>query len=145
MNAFFPRALPAVAGVLALLASVPPGASAQVPAATAAEYFETLDSNQDGRVDQGEYESSNLFAQLDSDRNNRITAAELETILGPQEDGTPSAADRIRLADNNDDGELSDEELRRNAEMQFDRLDGNADGYLDLAELKAGFGIPIVR
>jgi hypothetical protein len=28
--------------------------------------------------------------------------------------------------------------------MQFARLDGNSDGYLDLAEMKSGFGIPIV-
>lgn len=137
--------MPIRAAGLCVLLSAATAAFAQALAATATEYFETLDTNQDGRVEQGEYESSNLFTQLDADRNNRVTAAELEALLGPQEDGMPSAADRIRLADNNDDGELSDEELRRNAEMQFVRLDGNSDGYLDLAELKSGFGVAIVE
>jgi hypothetical protein len=54
----------------------------------------------------------------DSNRNNRISAAELEEIPGPQQDGAPSAADRIRVADLNDDGELTDEELRRRAEVR---------------------------
>ena len=139
------RAFPPVACVLLGLASLSSGTSlAQVLPATATERFETLDTNQDGLVAKDEYESGNLFSQLDGDRNNRITADELEAILGPQEDGAPSAADRIRLADANGDDELSDEELRRNAEMQFTWLDRDNDGYLDLAEMKSGFGIPAV-
>ena len=131
------------AALLLALVTLPLLCRAQVPATTATEHFETLDTNQDGRVDQSEYESSNLFAQLDGDRNNRITPDELEAILGPQLDGMPSAEDRIRIADNNDDGELSDEELRRAGEMQFNSMDRNADGYLDLAEMKSGFGIRV--
>ena len=143
MNIALSRPSILAASLLLALASLPLLCRAQVPATSATEHFETLDTNQDGRVDQGEYESSNLFAQLDGDRNNRVTADELEAILGPQLDGMPSAADRIRLADQNDDGELSDEELRRAGEMQFERMDSNADGYLDLAEMKSGFGIRV--
>lgn len=143
MNTTFPRICACALALVAL--SMPANACfAQALATTATEHFEALDSNGDGRVDASEYGSSNLFAQLDGDRNNRITAEELDAILGPQQDGMPSAADRIRIADGNGDGELSDEELRRNGEMQFARLDGNSDGYLDLAEMKSGFGIPIV-
>lgn len=148
MTSRSPRAFHFGAGALLLaLASYPDGvALAQVPTATttATEQFETLDTNKDGRVGKDEYESSGLFAQMDSNRDNRVTAEELEAMLGPQEDGMPSAADRIRGADRNDDGELSDEELRRNAEMRFVWLDRNVDGYLDLAEMKSGFGIPAV-
>jgi Ca2+-binding EF-hand superfamily protein len=132
--------------LLLALVSIPAGTClAQVPpptTATATEHFETLDTNKDGRVGKDEYESSGLFAQMDGNHDNRITSGELEAILGPQKDGTPSAADRIRVADRNDDGELSDEELRRSAEMRFAWLDRNDDGYLDLAEMKSGFGIP---
>lgn len=145
MNIPLRAVYPGTGTLLLVLASIPAGLCvAQVPPATATEHFETLDTNKDGLVGKDEYESSNLFAQLDGDRNNRITADELEAILGPQEDGMPSAADRIRVADGNDDGELSDEELRRNAEMQFTRLDRNNDGRLDLAEMKSGFGIPAI-
>lgn len=111
---------------------------------TAAQHFETLDTNQDGLVSKDEYESSGLFAELDGNSDNRVTAEELEAIFGPQEDGMPSPADRIRVADSNDDGELSEEEIRRNAEMRFAWLDRNNDGNLDLAEMKSGFGVPAV-
>jgi len=128
--------------LLLVLVSLPTGdCLAQVPPTPATVHFETLDTNKDGRVGKDEYESSGLFAQMDSNHDNRITADELEGMLGPQQDGMPSAADRIRVADGNDDGELSDEELRRNAEMRFAWLDRNHDGYLDLAEMKSGFGI----
>ena len=92
-----------------------------------------------------EYDSDSLFKQIDSNSNNRISAEELQSVLGPQEDGSASAAERIRVADGNDDGELTDEELRRAAEMRFSWLDRNADGELDLAEMKTGFGIPAAQ
>lgn len=137
------RILSTVTGVLTLALCLAPGASvAQTPPTTAAQHFETLDTNKDGLVSKGEYESSGLFAELDGNGDNRITAAELEDIFGPQDDGMPSPADRIRVADSNDDGELSEEEIRRNAEMRFVWLDRNNDGNLDLAEMKSGFGIP---
>ena len=125
------------------LAAAPVGiCAAQVLPATAAAGFEILDTNKDGAVTKYEYDSSNLFRRIDSNRNNRISADELEAILGPQQDGMPSAADRIRTADANQDGELTDEELRRAAEMRFTWLDRNEDDKLDLAEMRAGLGIP---
>jgi hypothetical protein len=135
-------ALP-VSALLLVLGWVPAGIClAQGLPATASGRFEALDTNRDGFVRKGEYNTDALFAAIDSDRNSRITAAELEAILGPQGDGELSAADRIRLADRNVDGELDHEELRRSAEMRFQRLDGNRDDILDLAEFRAGFGRP---
>lgn len=128
--------------LLLLIPLVP--CTAQVLPATATAHFETLDTNKDGLVSKSEYESSGQFAQMDANSDNRISAAELETILGPQQDGAPSAADRIRVADSNYDGELTDEEFRRNAEARFTQLDSNSDGSLDLAEMKSGFEVSIV-
>jgi Ca2+-binding EF-hand superfamily protein len=133
---------PASVLLLALGAVVAGTCAAQVLPPTASARFEALDTNRDGVVDKSEYESNSLFAKIDSNRNNRISAEELQSVLGPQEDGAASAADRIRVADGNDDGELTDEELRRAAEMRFSWLDRNSDGNLDLSEMKAGFGIP---
>ena len=107
--------------------------------------FAALDSNKDGVVDKYEFDSSAAFATLDADHNNRISASEVEAIVGPQGDGMPSAADRIRNLDRNGDGELNDEELRNAAEARFQWLDTNDDGKLDLAELRSGFGVPLGR
>lgn len=129
--------------VLSVLGFVPLVASAaqELPTSATAS-FEALDTNRDGVVSKYEYDSDVTFSNIDSNDDFRISAAELESILGPQEDGTPSAADRIRTADRNQDGELDDEELRRAAEMRFQWLDSDHDGELSLPEMKSGFGIP---
>src|SRR5688572_17950186 len=129
--------------VLLVLGFVPLAASAaqELPTSATAS-FEALDTNRDGVVSKHEYDSDVTFSSIDSNHDYRISATELESILGPQADGTPSAADRIRVADRNEDGELNDEELRRAAEMRFAWLDRDHDGELSLAELKSGFGIP---
>lgn len=130
-----------VSVLLFVFVSVPAGiCAAQGIPTTASGRFELFDANRDGVVSKGEYDSDALFAAMDSDRNNRVSAAELQAILGPQRDGEPSAADRIRAADSNSDGELTDEELRRSAEMRFQWLDTNQDGNVDLAEFRSGFG-----
>ena len=134
--------LPVSALLLALGVVTTGTSAAQGLPTTASGRFEALDANGDGFVRKDEYNTDTLFAAIDSDRNSRITAAELEAILGPQGDGELSAADRIRLADRNVDGELDHEELRRSAEMRFQRLDSNRDDNLDLAEFRAGFGRP---
>ena len=129
--------------VLLLLVGTAPGiCSAQGIPATASGRFDVLDRNRDGVVSKHEYSSESLFAAMDADRNNRLSATELEAALGPQSDGGLSAADRIRIADSNSDGELTDEELRRAVEMRFVKLDSNHDDNVDLAELKSGFGRP---
>ena len=124
-----------------VLGFVPAGiCTAQIPT-TAAASFESLDHNRDGVVSKYEYDSDALFASMDSDHNNRVSAAELEAILGRQA-WLASAADPISRADRNHDGELDDEELRRTAETRFEWLDRNRDDNLDLAEMQSGFGIP---
>jgi Ca2+-binding EF-hand superfamily protein len=117
-------------------------AHAQVRGETAAERFATLDRNADGEVSKDEYDGTTLFQALDADHNNRVTVAEVQALLGPDKDGQLTAADRIRVADLNGDGELSDEEVRRVAEMRFQSLDTDHDEVLTLAELQSGFWRP---
>lgn len=125
--------------------AVPAGiCSAQAVPATATERFQSLDANQDGVLSKYEYDSDAAVAAMDDDHNGRISAEELQGILGSQEDGAASAADRIVGSDLDNDGELSDDELRRSLEFRFQWLDSNKDGNVDLAELKAGHGVPMV-
>ena len=137
MTAFLLRAY-----ALSLALLVPAGVCA---AQDATSRFESLDTNRDGSVEKSEYDSKKLFGVLDTNRNYNISAEELQDFLGPQEDGALPAADFIRLADMNGDGELNAEEIRRRVEMRFQWLDANRDGKLDLPELKAGFRVPMSR
>ena len=135
-----------VCALFLVLAAVSPGlCAAQGLPKTAADRFAALDANADGVLSKYEYDSDALFAAVDDDHNNRISAAELQGLLGSQEDGALSAADRIGVADGNSDGELTDEELRRGLEFRFKWLDKNKDGNVDLAEMKSGFGVPMLN
>lgn len=119
--------------------------SAQGLPGTASARFQALDVNQDGVLSKYEYDSDAAFDAMDDDQNNQLSAPELQAVLGPVEEGAPSAVERIRRADLDGDGELSDAELRRGLEFRFQWLDGDKDGNVDLAELKSGMGIPMVR
>lgn len=129
---------------LTLVTTAPCMAQGRVPA-TAADRFAALDTNRDGSVSRDEYNADALFSLLDTDHNYRVTAAELDAVLGSQQDGMPSSADRIRNLDRNGDGELNDEEMRNAAEARFQWLDKNDDGKLDQSELTSGFGVPLGR
>jgi len=133
------------AGILAMLLVTTGTCVAQARSETAAERFEALDANRDNVVSKYEYDSDAAFAVMDANHNNRISSSELQGLLGPQEDGHPSAADRIGVADVNGDKELSDDELRRALEIRFNWLDTNRDGNLDLPEMTSGFGVRILH
>jgi len=133
------------AAIFALLAVTTGTCGAQVRSETAAERFTALDANRDNVVSKYEYDSDAAFAVMDANHNNRISSSELQGLLGPQEDGHPSAADRIGVADVNGDKELSDDELRRALEIRFNWLDTNRDGNLDLPEMTSGFGVRILH
>ena len=107
---------------------------------TSEERFARLDLDGNGTVSEDEYESSvrQIFSDLDTDKNNRVSNAELTAASQPQGEGMYSPADRIRFMDMNTDGELTEEELERGAERAFQRLDTNTDEMLDLGELKSG-------
>ena len=131
--------------LIVLAAGIPLLCAAQSLPKAADSRFEALDVNGDGVLSKYEYDSDAAFAAMDDDHNNRISAEELQALLGPQEDGALSAADRISVADGNSDGELTDEELRRGLQFRFNWLDKNKDGNVDLPELKSGFGVPMLH
>ncbi|WP_313422351.1 EF-hand domain-containing protein [Stenotrophomonas rhizophila] len=131
--------LPRMLCVLSLaLCAVAMGHAQDMPG-TASARFDQLDRNHDGRVTADEYNGKAVFAALDADWNYRLTLDELQAVLGPDRDGQLSAADRLRVADLNGNGELSQDEVSRFAQMRFQGLDSNRDERLDLAEFQRGF------
>jgi Ca2+-binding EF-hand superfamily protein len=128
-------ALLVLSGVLAAGA-----VAAQDLPATASDRFAMLDRNGDGKVSRDEYDGDAFFRLVDADHNYRVSVDEVQAVLGPQRDGEFSATEWLRIADQNGDGELSAEEMRRSSEMRFQRLDANQDGNLELSEVRVGIG-----
>jgi Ca2+-binding EF-hand superfamily protein len=121
-------------------------AFAQAIPDTASGRFDALDANRDGVLSKYEYDSETVFAVLDGNHDDRISADELQVLLGPAtEDRKTNAAARIAVADTNGDGAWEYDEITRGSEMRFKWMDANQDGNVDLAELQASFGVPMVR
>lgn len=133
---------PRLACSLLLCLGVAATGHAQAVGDTAAQRFTALDKNGDGRVSDDEYDGAALFRLLDADHNYRVSVDDIQSLLGPDRDGQLTAADRIRVADLNGDGELSEEEVERVADMRFQSLDVDHDNNLTLTELQAGFWRP---
>ena len=75
------------------------------------------------------------FIQLDVDKNGQISQAEFMKLVT----GTPSADGRPLLAklDSNKDGQISLIEHRAGKLSYFDQIDGDKDGVVTIAEMKA--------
>ena len=121
--------------------SNPVPASVRLPQ-SAEQRLAAMDKDGNGTISEDEYEDAiaNIFRDLDADHNNRVSADELSSASAPQHEGMLSPADRIRRIDMNNDGELTEEELKRGAETAFHILDTSGDDALDLGELKSGGG-----
>jgi hypothetical protein len=139
-----PKRLPHALLVLLLPAGVVCAQDGAAPPTPREASFARADSNGDGRVSPDEHREAAkaAFDAIDADHNYSITTEEID-VASPQRDGELSAAQRIALIDGNDDGILSDDENRLAAEAEFERLDVNGDGALELAEVKSGAPVPV--
>jgi len=92
------------------------------------------------------------FAELDTDKNGQITAAEMtahrearmekraerRAARGKDKPGRPMRGGNMGMrADANGDGQLSLAEMTAQAVTRFDRIDANKDGTIDAAERTA--------
>lgn len=132
---------------LALL-SLAGAALAQQPmqvssAARATQLFTELDANRDGVVSQYEFDGDAVARLIDGNADRQVSKQEFDPLLGRSVDAR--TAGHVQVADSNDDGVMSEEEVRKGTYRQFMLLDMNRDGNLDRNELEAGFHIPQVR
>ena len=112
-----------------------------------------FDDNRDGKVSRDEYLASvkRRFADLDLDRDGRITDADLPPMmrgrmaLAGQDFAEEKGRSRdhrgplamLRGADANNDGVITWEEASAAAELRFARLDRTKDGIIDAADAEA--------
>jgi len=102
--------------------------------------FTTLDDDDDGRIDFGEYAASatGQFVTMDRDGNGLVTPAEMDAhraSLG-RIARVPSVQ-VIKAVDSDGDGMLAQWENEAIARREFDALDANHDGFISRAEARA--------
>jgi len=117
-------------------------AIAQHAALDSSESFARLDTNHDGVLSQYEFDGDALVALMDTDRDRQLSMAEVDAGLGASPNGEVDAKDRLRLADVDNNGVLSDAEVRKGTISRFHLIDVNTDGNIDRDEFSASFGVP---
>jgi len=103
--------------------------------------FKVLDVNEDGGLSTYEYNSDAAIRMMDDDKNNLVSASELQAFFGPEKKNVASAAERIVGIDLDKDGELSADELHVGLERRFKFMDKNKDGNVDINEYRAALGV----
>ena len=133
------RSLPVPAAGLVFLLSLPADASAKV------RNFAEADANHDGTVSSSEHEAYALafFRRIDTNRDDKITAAEVDAAAGIIAGAQPNSAQlnaayRIRRHDTNGDGVISRTEFQAAAVARFRAMDANFNGQLTPQEFAVG-------
>jgi Ca2+-binding EF-hand superfamily protein len=140
-----------VAGTVALpqMVLAAPKAVAQTAedkAALVQAEFNKLDLNKDGKVSATEYivSARMAFKSIDLNKDRSLSVDELRAAQllesGAQTSKHTAKSDvasltKVKLADSDHDGMLSEDEYVATARAQFDKMDKNKDGFLSLDEL----------
>lgn len=103
--------------------------------------FKALDANADGALSAEEVAAAPAaLKRLDRDGDGQITRREVMAAAAPAgrppAPGPMPALERLKRLDRNGDGKLAQDELPPFLQNRFDKLDANADGFVDLEELK---------
>lgn len=138
----------ACALVLLVMFAAAPVSQAAIPGADLLVNLITkeFDSNADGIIDAGEWQSGCLlgFDQMDANQDGSISVAEIDALKGPiaEEMGDFGASVAVVLIkqilmalDKNGDKLISREEYSTGCEAFFKKLDANGDGQVSKAEL----------
>lgn len=118
-----------------------------VPAAFAGDHhdkhFKKLDADGDGKVTRAEHAAGaqKMFAQADSNGDGIVTALEMDAVKASYGDKSArtelSSAEKIRVIDQNGDGQLTAAEHTAGSEAMFAKADTDGDGVLSESECKA--------
>jgi Ca2+-binding EF-hand superfamily protein len=120
-------------------------ASAQPVVAAAATQFKAMDTNGDGNVTREEHAAAArcLFDRMDANHDGKVTATEMDAAHRASAGGDAgknelSAADKIKVVDQDHDGTLTAAEHAYGSRSMFEKMDTNHDGTLTPDEMAAG-------
>ncbi len=107
--------------------------------------FRAQDGNKDGKLSPRECAGGarKMFRTMDVNRDGIVTASEMDTahaqITGRESGPTDlSSAEKIRIIDSDENGELTAAEHAEGANRMFALMDLDTDGYLTRDELMSG-------
>lgn len=119
-----------------------------VPAAFAGKeadkHFKMMDANGDGKITRAEHAAAakKMFTECDANRDGIVTATEMETAVAARGDKPAadhkSAAEKIKVIDQNGDGQLTAAEHDTGSEKMFAKMDKDGDGALSKTECDEG-------
>lgn len=141
------RSLPVATALVLGVALAGPalGADEEMPKSPAEAEMKIMDTNHDGKITAMEHTvgAKKMFEMMDANENGTVTASEMDMnrrqmmgAHGPKPE--MSSADKIKVVDKDQDGELSSEEHFSASRKMFDEMDTDGDRALTLAEIKAG-------
>jgi Ca2+-binding EF-hand superfamily protein len=135
----------AAAIALGLVSAHALGADESMPKSSAEAEMKIMDTNHDGKITAMEHTvgAKKMFEMMDSNENGMVTPAEMDVshrkmmgAHGPKPE--MSSAEKIKVVDKDQDGELSAEEHFTASREMFDRMDSDGDRALTQAEIQAG-------
>lgn len=116
------------------------------------ELFKMMDANEDGKLSLEEVKGplKNDFSKVDVDENGFITKEELEKAPKPNRQGGKqekqsrekgnaeklSTTEIFKKMDTDNDGKLSEKEVKGPLAKDFSKIDANEDGFLSKEELE---------
>lgn len=120
--------------------------------------FKAMDTNNDGKVSRAEHAASALkmFTEADTNHDGQVTLSEMEVAHSkmavehakmkadmPMKNDKPmkmemSAAEMIKMCDQNGDGQISQAEHAAHADAMFTKMDKDGDGFMSASECEEG-------
>jgi Ca2+-binding EF-hand superfamily protein len=107
--------------------------------------FRAQDGNKDGKLSPRECAdgAKKMFRTMDANKDGKVTASEMDKAhaqITGRESGPSdlSSAEKIRIIDSDENGELTAAEHAEGAKQMFALMDLDTDGYLTRDELMSG-------
>lgn len=104
-----------------------------------------MDTNGDGKVSRAEHAAGAkmMFTECDANHDGIVTAAEMDTSAkaakhDKHDKYEKTSAEKIKMIDQNGDGQLTAAEHETGADQMFAKADTDGDGSLSLEEVREG-------